>query len=93
MTAAQRLELSQDQLQRYHRHLLNHEELKVYGMHKFRVDIISLLGTIAIPWTLVNMLTLRDNPAVQKTRLVHSTGLLSLVFVGFMYFGKQQSEF
>ena len=60
--------------------LLDEEETVQFKRHATAISICGLLSTIAIPWQLINMLTLRDNPEKLRpalARYVHATQMMS----------------
>ena len=93
LSRQERHELSADYLQRYHRVLLDDEEAEGFKMHGTAISVCGLLSTIAIPWQLINMLTVRDNPEKLRPQLAKSSALAAVLATALMVAGSQQRAY
>ena len=93
LSRQERHELSSDYLQRYHRVLLDDEEAEGFKMHGTAISVCGLLSAIAIPWQLINMLTVRDNPELLRPQLAKSSVMAAALATALMIAGSQQRAY
>lgn len=73
--------------------LLDDEEAEGFKMHGTAINICGSLSAVAIPWQLINMLTVRDNPEKLRPQLAKSSALAAVLATALMVAGSQQRAY
>ena len=73
--------------------LLDDEEAEGFKMHGTAISVCGLLCTVAVPWQLINMLTVRDNPEKLRPHLARSSVMAAVLATALMVAGSQQRAY
>jgi hypothetical protein len=66
LTHEQRSELSADYVQRYAERILDDQELSTYKWNRTMHQGVTLTSVVALPWTVINLLSQKYNPEYYK---------------------------